>query len=55
MSPELEHRINKAYEDHLDAEWERYNEEGELDNDDYDEWYVDDNAYDQWAQSGEGY
>lgn len=50
MSPEVEHQINKAYEDYLDAEWERYNEEGEPDNDDYD-----DRDYDRWAQDGEGY
>lgn len=48
MSPELEHQINQAYEEHLDRLWEEYNEEGDYNEEDYDpyaegeqlwEWY----------------
>lgn len=28
LNTELEHRINQAYEEHLDRAWEEYNEEG---------------------------
>lgn len=36
LDPELEHKINQAYEEHLDREWERYNEEGPEDVEEYD-------------------
>lgn len=41
-----EHRINQAYEEHLDRLWEDYNEENPNE-DDYD-----DRAYDMWVDEG---